>query len=30
LAQPMIDALGADHDELLTLLEELGAAFKAG
>jgi hypothetical protein len=30
LAQPMIDALGADHDELVGLLEELGTAFSAG
>jgi hypothetical protein len=30
LARPMIDALGGDHDELLSLLEELAAAFRAG
>jgi hypothetical protein len=30
LSQPMLDALGADQDELFGLLEELGAAYSAG
>jgi hypothetical protein len=30
LAQPMIDALGSDHAELVGLLEELDTAYTAG
>jgi hypothetical protein len=30
LSQPMIDALGTDHNELVGLLEEVGAAYTAG
>jgi hypothetical protein len=30
LSQPMIDALGPDHAELVGLLEEIGAAYSAG